>query len=73
VGLIREYQHIVGKEIDARGQRLPTRWGNENRVGEPRTGKPDCLPSLVSDYAHTIHAPQKEIVWFARSGHFPFL
>jgi len=33
---------------------------------------PYCRPSLVADYLRTIQAPQKEIVWFENSGHFPF-
>jgi len=27
---------------------------------------------VIADYMKTIHAPQKEIVWFENSGHFPF-
>jgi pimeloyl-ACP methyl ester carboxylesterase len=33
---------------------------------------PYCRPSLVVDYAQTIKAPQKEVIWFDDSGHFPF-
>jgi pimeloyl-ACP methyl ester carboxylesterase len=33
---------------------------------------PYCRPSLISDYFQTIHDPQKQLVWFDRSGHFPF-
>lgn len=33
---------------------------------------PYCRPSLVVDYNKTISAPQKEVVWFENSGHFPF-
>lgn len=33
---------------------------------------PFCRPSLVSDYSQKITAPEKEIEWFERSGHFPF-
>src|SRR5580704_3551505 len=33
---------------------------------------PYCRPSLVVDYTKTISAPQKEVVWFDDSGHFPF-
>jgi pimeloyl-ACP methyl ester carboxylesterase len=33
---------------------------------------PYCRPSLVVDYTKTISAPQKEVVWFENSGHFPF-
>ncbi|HXP69499.1 MAG TPA: alpha/beta hydrolase [Candidatus Dormibacteraeota bacterium] len=33
---------------------------------------PYCRPSLVVDYTKTISAPQKEVVWFDGSGHFPF-
>jgi pimeloyl-ACP methyl ester carboxylesterase len=33
---------------------------------------PYCRPSLVVEYAKTIRAPQKEVVWFENSGHFPF-
>lgn len=29
-------------------------------------------PSLIADYLQAIQAPQKEIVWFENSGHFPF-
>jgi proline iminopeptidase len=27
---------------------------------------------VIADYAQTINAPQKEIVWFENSSHFPF-
>jgi proline iminopeptidase len=33
---------------------------------------PYCRPSLVVKYIQTIKAPQKEVVWFDNSGHFPF-
>ena len=33
---------------------------------------PYCRPSLVVDYAQTIKAPHKEVIWFDDSGHFPF-
>jgi proline iminopeptidase len=33
---------------------------------------PYCRPSLVVGYTQTIKAPQKEVVWFDNSGHFPF-
>jgi proline iminopeptidase len=33
---------------------------------------PYCRPSLVVEYTQTIKAPQKEVVWFDNSGHFPF-
>jgi len=33
---------------------------------------PYCPGSVIADYMKTIHAPQKEIVWFENSGHFPF-
>jgi len=33
---------------------------------------PYCPGSVIADYIKTIHAPQKEIVWFERSSHFPF-
>jgi proline iminopeptidase len=33
---------------------------------------PYCRPSLVVEYTQAIKAPQKEIVWFDNSGHFPF-
>src|ERR1700733_3965486 len=33
---------------------------------------PYCRPSLVQDYSQTIKAPQKDLVWFESSGHFPF-
>jgi proline iminopeptidase len=33
---------------------------------------PYCRPSLVVDYTKTISAPQKEVIWFENSGHFPF-
>ena len=33
---------------------------------------PYCPGSVIADYAQTINAPQKEIVWFENSSHFPF-
>lgn len=33
---------------------------------------PYCAPSLILDYSQTIEAPQKEFIWFEKSGHFPF-
>jgi pimeloyl-ACP methyl ester carboxylesterase len=33
---------------------------------------PYCRPALVSDFSQKIAAPQKEVVWFEQSGHFPF-
>ena len=33
---------------------------------------PYCPGSVIADYMKTIHAPQKEIVWFDNSSHFPF-
>jgi hypothetical protein len=33
---------------------------------------PTAPGSVIADYMKTIHAPQKEIVWFENSGHFPF-
>jgi pimeloyl-ACP methyl ester carboxylesterase len=33
---------------------------------------PYCPPSVIADYVEKINAPQKEIVWFENSGHFPF-
>jgi len=33
---------------------------------------PYCPGSVVADYVERINAPQKEIVWFENSGHFPF-
>jgi pimeloyl-ACP methyl ester carboxylesterase len=33
---------------------------------------PYCPGSVIADYVQTIHAPQKEIVWFENSSHFPF-
>jgi proline iminopeptidase len=33
---------------------------------------PYCRPSLILEYKQTIKAPQKEVVWFENSGHFPF-
>ncbi len=31
-----------------------------------------CLSSLTQEYSESINAPQKEVVWFKHSGHFPF-
>lgn len=36
------------------------------------TDDPFCRPSLIWEYAQTINAPQKELIWFENSGHFPF-
>jgi pimeloyl-ACP methyl ester carboxylesterase len=33
---------------------------------------PYCRPSLISEYSQTIKAPEKEVIWFEKSGHFPF-
>ena len=33
---------------------------------------PYCPASVIADYVQKINAPQKEIVWFDNSGHFPF-
>jgi pimeloyl-ACP methyl ester carboxylesterase len=33
---------------------------------------PYCPGSVIADYVKTINAPQKEIVWFENSSHFPF-
>jgi proline iminopeptidase len=33
---------------------------------------PYCRPSLVEAYSEEITAPQKELIWFEHSGHFPF-
>jgi proline iminopeptidase len=33
---------------------------------------PFCRPSLIWAYSQAIKAPQKEVVWFDNSGHFPF-
>ena len=33
---------------------------------------PYCPGSVIANYIQTIHAPQKEIVWFENSSHFPF-
>jgi pimeloyl-ACP methyl ester carboxylesterase len=33
---------------------------------------PYCPGSVIADYMQTLHAPQKEIVWFENSSHFPF-
>jgi proline iminopeptidase len=33
---------------------------------------PYCRPVLVWNYSQRITAPQKEFVWFEKSGHFPF-
>lgn len=33
---------------------------------------PYCRPSLIQQYTHEIKAPQKELIWFDNSGHFPF-
>ncbi len=33
---------------------------------------PYCPGSAVANYVETIHAPQKEMVWFENSGHFLF-
>jgi proline iminopeptidase len=33
---------------------------------------PYCPGSVIADYVQTINAPQKEIVWFENSSHFPF-
>jgi hypothetical protein len=27
---------------------------------------------LVQEYSQTIKAPQKDLIWFENSGHFPF-
>jgi proline iminopeptidase len=36
------------------------------------TRDPYCRPSLIWEYSRTIQAPQKDLVWFENSGHFPF-
>jgi len=33
---------------------------------------PYCRPTLIWQYSQSIKAPQKEFVWFEKSGHFPF-
>jgi pimeloyl-ACP methyl ester carboxylesterase len=33
---------------------------------------PYCPASVIQDYLEKINAPQKEIVWFENSSHFPF-
>ncbi len=33
---------------------------------------PYCRPSLVQEYSQTIKGPQKDLIWFENSGHFPF-
>lgn len=33
---------------------------------------PYARPSLIFNYMQSIKAPQKEFVWFEKSGHFPF-
>jgi pimeloyl-ACP methyl ester carboxylesterase len=33
---------------------------------------PYCPASVIADYVRRINAPQKELVWFENSGHFPF-
>jgi proline iminopeptidase len=33
---------------------------------------PYCRPALIWEYLQTIKAPEKEFIWFDRSGHFPF-
>lgn len=33
---------------------------------------PYCPASVVGDFVQSIGAPQKELVWFENSGHFPF-
>ena len=33
---------------------------------------PYCRPLLVQQYIQTMKAPQKELIWFEHSGHFPF-
>ena len=33
---------------------------------------PYCPSSLIWDYSQEVKAPQKEFVWFEKSGHFPF-
>lgn len=33
---------------------------------------PYCPGRVIADYVETINAPQKEVVWFENSGHFPF-
>jgi pimeloyl-ACP methyl ester carboxylesterase len=33
---------------------------------------PYCRPALVEQYAATITAPRRELVWFEDAGHFPF-
>jgi pimeloyl-ACP methyl ester carboxylesterase len=33
---------------------------------------PYCRSSLVEGYYHSIQAPRKQLIWFERSGHFPF-
>jgi len=35
-------------------------------------GDPYCPASVIQDYLEKINAPQKEIVWFENSSHFPF-
>jgi pimeloyl-ACP methyl ester carboxylesterase len=34
---------------------------------------PYCPASVIADYVQRINAPQKELVWFENSGHFPFM
>jgi proline iminopeptidase len=36
------------------------------------TQDPYCRPLLVQQYSQTMRAPQKELIWFEHSGHFPF-
>jgi pimeloyl-ACP methyl ester carboxylesterase len=33
---------------------------------------PYCRPLLVQQYSQIIQDPQKELIWFDKSGHFPF-
>ncbi len=33
---------------------------------------PYCRPSLIQEYSQTIKAPQKDLILFDNSGHFPF-
>jgi proline iminopeptidase len=36
------------------------------------TQDPYCRPLLVQQYIQMMKAPQKELIWFEHSGHFPF-
>ena len=33
---------------------------------------PYCRPALIEQYAQTITAPRRELVWFEHAGYFPF-